>query len=170
MRLATLFAIITVPAMLTGAGSGRVTADCSAITRATSDDCVHLNHIQVLGTHNSYHIAPPVTLLTMMGDRGRGIEYTHRPLTEQLSRLGIRKFELDVYADPDGGRFAKPAALRMAGGVTEPGPELAEPGFKIIHTPDDDYLTTCTTLKRCLREIRDWSAANPWHVPIMVMI
>ena len=44
------------------------------------------------------------------------------------------------------------------------------PGFKVIHTQDVDFRTTCSTLKGCLTTIRDWSRANPWHVPIMVMI
>ena len=148
-------------------GSG---LDCSTISATNSDDCVRLNEIQVLGTHNSYHIAPPSSLLATLGSRGRDIEYTHRPLTEQLSQLGIRQFELDVYADPDGGRFATPAAFRLLKGLEPVGPELVAPGFKVMHTPDDDYLTTCRTLKMCLSEIRDWSRANPWHVPIMVMI
>jgi hypothetical protein len=75
-------------------GSG---LDCSTISATNSDDCVRLNEIQVLGTHNSYHIAPPSSLLATLGSRGRDIEYTHRPVTEQLSQLGIRQFELDVY-------------------------------------------------------------------------
>ncbi len=144
--------------------------DCSTISATNSDDCVRLNEIQVLGTHNSYHIAPPPALLATLGPRGRDIEYTHRPLTEQLAQLGIRQFELDVYADPEGGRFARPAAFRLLKGLEPVGPELLAPGFKVMHTPDDDYLTTCRTLKMCLSEIRDWSRANPWHVPIMVMI
>ena len=91
-------------------------------------------------------------------------------MTEQLSQLGIRQFELDVFADPEGGRFATPAAFRMVKGLDPVGPDLLEPGFKVIHTPDVDYRTTCTTLKACLTTIRDWSRANPWHVPIMIQI
>jgi hypothetical protein len=84
--------------------------------------------------------------------------------------LGIRKFELDVYADPKGGHFATPAAQRLFRGLAALGPEWHEPGFKVLHTPDDDYWSTCLTLKQCLTHIREWSRANPWHVPIMVMI
>lgn len=143
---------------------------CSTITAMNIDDCVRLNEIQVLGTHNSYHKAPAPPMLAELGVRGRDIEYTHRPLIDQLSRLGIRKFELDVFADPEGGRFAKPAAMRIVKGLDPVGPELLEPGFKVIHTPDVDYWTTCTTLKECLTTIRDWSRSNAWHVPIMIMI
>lgn len=75
-------------------------ADCSAITEATVDDCVRLNEIQMLGTHNSYHVAPAAPMLDALGARARNLEYTHKPLVEQLSQLGIRQVELDVFFDP----------------------------------------------------------------------
>ena len=143
---------------------------CATITAANTDDCVRLNEIQVLGTHNSYHIAPEPKVLAVLGEHARDIEYTHKPLVEQLSRQGIRKFELDVFADPEGGRYAHPWALRTIEGLAPLGPELLEPGFKVIHTQDVDVRTTCSTLKTCLTTIRDWSRSNQWHVPIMVMI
>ena len=153
-----------------GGQVGGATSDCSRITLENTDDCVRLNEIQLLGTHNSYHIAPAPPMLAALGARARDIEYTHRPLVEQLSQLGIRKFELDVFADPEGGRFATPAAFRMVKGLDPVGPELRERGFKVLHTQDVDYRTTCATLKACLVAIRDWSRSNPRHVPIMVMI
>ena len=143
---------------------------CAAVTESQSDDCVRLNQIQVLGTHNSYHIAAAPALQTALGERARDADYTHRPLAEQLSRLGIRQFELDVFADPEGGRYASPAALRMVKGLEPPGPELRAPGLKVLHVQDIDYLTTCPTLVRCLTAIRDWSLANARHVPIMILI
>lgn len=153
-----------------GADTARPIADCSAITAENTDDCVRLNHLQLLGTHNSYHIAPPPQVLEVLGARARNIEYSHRPLLEQLSQLGIRKFELDVFADAQGGRFATPAAFRMVQGLDPIGPELRQAGFKVLHTQDVDYRTVCSTLKACLTTIRDWSRSNPTHVPIMVMI
>jgi dienelactone hydrolase len=161
------------------APGGQARADsCSTITQSNIDDCVRLNQIQVLGTHNSYHIAPAAQMLSILGPRARNIEYTHRPIAEQLSRLGVRKLELDVFADPEGGRYASPAAFRMlngSAGALPPlsGAELAalrQPGFKVLHTQDIDYRTTCLTLNACLTDIRDWSRANPRHVPIFVMI
>lgn len=151
-------------------GGTAVRADCSSITAANTGDCVRMNEIQVLGTHNSYHVVPAPDVLASLGTRGRNLEYTHKPLADQLSQLGIRQFELDVYADPEGGRFARPAALRLFKGLDPPGPELARPGFKVMHGPDLDYRTTCATLAACLTGIRDWSRANPSHVPIMVLI
>jgi hypothetical protein len=143
---------------------------CSPITVENTDDCVRLNQIQLLGTHNSYHVAPAPSVLATLGSRAPDIDYTHRPLAAQLSELGIRKFELDVFADPEGGRFATPAALRLVKGLEAVGSELRDPGFKVLHTQDIDYRTTCATLKACLVTIRDWSRLNSWHVPIMVMI
>ena len=51
------------------------------------------NHIQVFGTHNSYHIAPESTAIAEWN-------YTHDPLNIQLDK-GIRQFEIDVVWDPD---------------------------------------------------------------------
>ena len=93
---------------------------CATITSANADDCVRLNEIQVLGTHNSYHMAPEPPVLAWLGTRARDIEYTHRPLVEQLSQQGIRKFELDVFADPEGGRYAKPWAFQTIKGLRSP--------------------------------------------------
>ena len=144
--------------------------DCQSVTADTIDECVRLNEIQVLGTHNSYHLAPATPVMQWLGERSRNIDYSHRSLDEQLSRLNIRKLELDVFADPDGGRFAEPAARRLMNGLEPVGPELRTPGFKVLHTPDLDYRTTCSTLRRCLTIVRDWSRAHRWHVPIMIMI
>ena len=140
------------------------------MTAATIDGCIRLNDIQVLGTHNSYHVAQPPAVLTALGDKARNLEYSHRPLLEQLAELGIRQFELDVFADPAGGRFAAPAMLRTIKGLEPPGPQLRAPGFKVLHVPDIDYRTTCVTLVACLAQIEEWSRVNPRHVPIMVLI
>ena len=70
------------------------------------------HQIQVIGSHNSYHIAPAPPILELIASTGRGraegLDYTHRPFAEQFSRLGIRQIELDVFADPKGGLYAEP--------------------------------------------------------------
>jgi hypothetical protein len=58
---------------------------------------IRFDHIQALGTHNSYHIAPAVPI--------QAWDYTHRPLDEQLG-LGVRQFELDVVIEATGDEFA----------------------------------------------------------------
>jgi hypothetical protein len=145
-------------------------AACGALTADNVDDCLRMNQLQVLGTHNSYHLAPEPALLEALGERGRNSDYTHRTLTEQLSVLGIRQFELDVFADPEGGRYADPAARRRVAGLSPVPAAMREPGLKVLHVQDIDYRSTCPTLVACLREIRDWSRANPAHVPILILI
>ena len=166
----SILAAVLVAAVPHGDQGAATVPDCSRITAANSDDCVRLNQIQLLGTHNSYHVVPAPPLLAVLGARARNIEYSHRPLVDQLSELGIRKFELDVFADPEGGLFATPAGLRMVKGLDGVGPELRERGFKVLHTQDIDYRTICATLRACLITIRDWSRSHAWHVPIMVML
>jgi hypothetical protein len=145
-------------------------------TTTTTPDraAVKLNHLQVIGSHNSYRLAPRDEIATALQGLAPSLyeelEYTHLPLTEQLEEHGIRQFELDVMADPDGGLYATPAALDVLGIEEEPDPALQEPGFKVQHIQDLDYNTTCLTLVACLEEIEDWSSRNPTHLPLMVMI
>ncbi|MGB1854703.1 MAG: Ca2+-dependent phosphoinositide-specific phospholipase C, partial [Candidatus Thalassarchaeaceae archaeon] len=56
---------------------------------------LRINHIQVLGTHNSYHIEP-------FGPTIRAYDYTHEALDVQAEYFGVRQFELDVWWDPRG--------------------------------------------------------------------
>ncbi|RZV43630.1 MAG: hypothetical protein EX269_12900, partial [Acidimicrobiales bacterium] len=91
-------------------------------------------------------------------------------LTEQLDTFGIRQFEIDVHADPDGSLYAARAADSLVGLTDTADPVLSEAGFKVLHTPDVDYATTCLTLVRCLAEIDEWSTANPTHLPLMIML
>lgn len=141
-----------------------------------ADNCLRLNHIQVVGTHNSYHIKPAPQLQELIQQffpvEALTFEYTHRPLTQQLDALQVRQVELDVWADPDGGLYATPiGGLPFLGG-DEPFPlaDMSGPGLKVQHTQDIDYRTTCRTFLICLSEIKAWSDANPGHLPIMIEI
>jgi hypothetical protein len=140
-----------------------------------------LNQIQVIGSHNSYHIAPAPALLELIATTGRnraeGLDYTHRPLPEQFSRLGIRQIELDVFADPKGGLFARPRmrqTLKDRG--KDPGPDpdfdgqLRGPGLKVLHVQDVDFRTHCPNFREGLKQVRSWSRANPRHVPILILV
>ena len=140
-----------------------------------------LNQLQVVGSHNSYHIAPHQAALEVIAATGRGraeaIDYTHPPLAEQFSRLGIRQVELDVFADPEGGLFATPAARKILEGLgKQPGPDpnadgqLEKPGLKVLHVPDVDYRSTAPTFVDALRQIRAWSQANRRHVAILIQV
>src|SRR5512140_3562044 len=75
-------------------------------SRKYATRCVHLNEIQSLGTHNSYHIRPLEPLWTALLNFLSICyqdDYTHLPLDQQFSDQGIRQVELDVWADPAGG-------------------------------------------------------------------
>jgi hypothetical protein len=137
---------------------------------------VRLNHVQVLGTHNSYHLEPYAPLLdlieTIDPNAALSFEYSHRTLTEQFSQLGIRQVELDVFADPGPAPlFAGPIGeAAILGPDSVPIQGMLAPGEKVLHIQDIDYRTTCLTLAACLQEIEDWSVANPNHLPILVLI
>lgn len=150
--------------------------DCTNINAGNADHCLRLNHVQVLGSHNSYKRFPYEGLISLLDEHrpgwARDINYQHRPLTEQLALLHIRQFELDVFADPDGGRYARPA-----GAVLSDDPELEAyaaamqaPGLKVLHSQDTDYRSNCVSFRQCLTEIRDWSLQSPQHLPIMIMV
>jgi hypothetical protein len=138
------------------------------------DEVVRLDHVQVIGTHNSYHRRLPPKLFEILSsfdaEFAMSVDYEHPPLDEQLD-AGIRQLELDVFADPDGGRFASRAANPLAGLPKETGiAELEEPGFKVLHFPEVDFESSCWTLASCLRTIAAWSADHPRHLPVMVFI
>src|SRR5258708_1690787 len=83
---------------------------------------LRLNDIEAVGTHNSYKLAVPADEMAAMvaagGEPALGLDYGHRPLTEQLDQ-GARQLELDVVRDPDGGRFATPrTALGQGAGAS----------------------------------------------------
>lgn len=117
-----------------------------------------LNEIQVLGSHNSYKLAMAAENFLALKARNpataEALEYTHRPLTEQLD-LGLRKLELDVFYDPDGSRF--PGRTVHSGSR-----------FPVLHVQNLDDRASCPDLLTCLGEIAAWSAAHPTHVPIFI--
>lgn len=136
---------------------------------------VRLNELQVIGTHNSYHLRPvPAVLMAiaqLRPDFAQAIDFSHRPLEEQLSLLRVRQLELDVFYDPEGGLYANRVGPALLGEDPASGlPELDEPGFKVMHAQDIDFETTCLTLVICLAEIEAWSDANPTHLPVLVLI
>lgn len=148
-----------------------------ACARTWMDAALRMNDIAVVGTHNSYKLAIPeeeMAAMTAVTPQAIGLDYAHRPLTEQLN-AGARQIEIDVLNDPDGGRYAHPlSALGRAGAGVPVSPTFAEvmakPGFKTLHMPDVDFRSSCLTFIACLTEIRDWSKAHPDHAPMLIML
>ncbi len=59
----------------------------------TDTTSLRVNHIQVKGTHNSYHLKP-------IGPTIRAYDYSHEPLDTQAQQFGVRQFEIDVWWSP----------------------------------------------------------------------
>ena len=151
---------------------------------------VRINGIQMLGSHNSYHIQPVPELdspyFDVAPDLTQSIRYSHPPLSEQFSHQGIRQIELDILADPEGGLYADPWGpllvelftrldLELEPVIVIPydAEELAvmqQPGLKVLHLQDLDYASQCPTFPLCLEDLRDWSLENPGHLPIFVLV
>lgn len=104
----------------------------------TLDDQLRLNHVQVKGTHNSYHLEPD----NPVDDSHR---YSHPTLTDQLALHHVRQFELDLHRTDAG-------------------------SFDVFHLPAIDSDTTCLAFTDCLTELKDWSDANGWHLPLVVWL
>lgn len=145
--------------------------DC---TRAWMDRNLRLNDLLSVGTHNSYKQAIPEAVMALIAkvrpEAAADLDYAHRPLPEQLD-AGARQIEIDIYKDPEGGRFLNPAGFRAAGLTLDPARRaaLAEPGFKVMHVQDIDVLSSCVRLADCLGTVRRWSLAHPDHAPILLL-
>ena len=168
--------ILAVVGLMAVCGSGAALAQ----TTAAQDKVVHLNQIQVIGSHNSYNLgfAPSEEKYARMKDaKGyEGLEYHHATLTKQLDG-GVRQLEIDIAQDPKGGRFAHPKIVELtkeAGLPADPDfdaeHEMEKPGIKVIHIADLNERSSCHLFTTCLKEIQAWSKAHPEHVPLFLLI
>lgn len=166
---------------------------------------VRINQLQIVGTHNSYAkpadpkvldlVTPIINGMmqkysSMMSEEQKakfkeyhpygmdlkeGLNYNHPDFTEQLN-ANLRGLEIDVYYDPEGGRFSHPATYEIlkAKGVTDLAPfntkGLDQPGFKVLHMADIDFRTHYPTLKDALTALKTWSEQHPDHTPVFMMI
>jgi hypothetical protein len=148
--------------------------------QTAADDSVHINQIQVIGSHNSYHAGIAPSEIKLMQEKNprlyQGLEYRHQPLDQQFD-AGVRQIELDVYADSQGGRFADPLGPKgvaqaglPADPPFDPNGVMKKPGFKVMHVQDFDYRSTCQPFTACLEVVRTWSHAHPNHVPIYILV
>jgi Phosphoinositide phospholipase C, Ca2+-dependent len=162
-------------------GVAVVAAGYAAVAQQPSqDEIVHLNQIQVIGSHNSYHAgfaASERKLLEMKNPKAlHSLDYHHAPLADQLSS-GVRQIEIDIFADPEGGRYSHPGIVQSvaAAGLPadpdfDPQHEMDKPGFKVMHVQDLDERSTCHTFVACLIAVRTWSKRHPQHLPIFILV
>jgi hypothetical protein len=167
----TLSLTLTAAALLTGLlGAASGTAAAQAIA---ADDELRINQVQVVGSHNSYHLeatpAESALRAIVAPDGQKALEYSHAPLPTQFGTQQVRQIELDVWADPNGGLYAKPLLRTLTlGGAYDP--VMKQPGTKVLHIQDIDYHSNCLTFRLCLDAVKSWSDANPDHVPLAVLV
>jgi hypothetical protein len=66
--------------------------------------------------------------------------------------------------------YSEPLIRRLAGLGVPNDPLLKKKGTKVLHIPDVDYHTTCSTLVSCLHIIKRWLDAHPDSVPLPMMM
>lgn len=171
-----LTAAILTSCSSTSTGSGGGTGGTTKATVAPSgyprDDTIRLNQIQALGSHNSYHVRTPQAFRDALDKVVPGIttfwDYEQPTLDKQFDE-GVRQIEIDVHLDPDG-RYATRHAMPIAGLPAEAPAEMRQPGLKVFHVQELDWNSNCLTFVACLKTVKQWSDANPGHVPIMILI
>ncbi|GAA0942797.1 phosphatidylinositol-specific phospholipase C1-like protein [Nonomuraea longicatena] len=155
--------------LLASAGLALLTAAAPA---TASEAGLRINHVQTIATHNSYHLEVTDEEKDVQRRTDRNwwnLQYSHTAIPNQFATQRVRGIELDVFPDPQGGLYTKPLVRRDAGLPDLTDPDLAKPGFKVLHWGDHDYGTNCSALVTCLRQVKQWSDANPGHVPITVL-
>ncbi|KAG5922290.1 hypothetical protein E4U53_003715 [Claviceps sorghi] len=132
-----------------------------------------MNQMQVIGSHNSYHVeasAAEKKVMEGLSPSVRDLFYGHDALNVQLQEQLIRSLEIDVLADPQGGLYARPL-VRQLGKLSYPDdPAYGRPGTKVMHIPDLDINTVCTTFTGCLGVIKSWMDAHPKALPLTIII
>lgn len=143
-------------------------------------DTLKINQIQCIGSHNSYRTKTDEDIFKFVntflapilpGDLNpKEWDYTHIPIIEQLD-LGLRSLELDIFYDPQGGRYYNRLGNALVGKNVASGIQaLKQPGMKLLHIPDVDYNTHYYTFKDALIAIKNWSLQNPKHLPIIILL
>tara|TARA_R110000737_G_scaffold351973_1_gene395981 strand:- start:6409 stop:7836 length:1428 start_codon:yes stop_codon:yes gene_type:complete len=131
-----------------------------------------INEIQYIGTHNSYKKAIPEELLEQIKqenlEMANSLDYSHPTIWMQLD-AGLRLLELDIYHDPEGGRFSNPLGKELVAPENwDAGFDL--PGFKVFHVQDIDFLSHHALFRDYLSDLKNWSLLHPNHLPIFISI
>jgi hypothetical protein len=155
-------------------------AAAQQMTQAQQDRRVHVNQVQVIGSHNSYHMGFAPSARKLLEEHHpktlRSLDYKHAPLADQLGS-GVRQIEIDIFNDPQGGKFAHPAIVNMVAAAQlppdpdfDPDHEMDKPGFKVMHVQDLDERSSCHTFMKCLTQVREWSHHHSRHLPIFILV
>ncbi|WAJ72168.1 Ca2+-dependent phosphoinositide-specific phospholipase C [Catenovulum adriaticum] len=135
-----------------------------------------LNQIQILGSHNSYKRAIPPSVFDFIKSENsqlaQALNYSHPDLETQLN-MGLRQLEIDILKDDIGGYFLNPLGENIAQKpllTEQENKALAQPGFKVMHKPDIDFMSHCVLFTDCLKQLNLWSAQNSNHLPIFVLM
>lgn len=135
-----------------------------------------INHLQLIGSHNSYKLPVPTKIMEAIASNdsilAASLDYAHPPVWEQLD-MGLRLFELDVYRDPEGGRFSEPLGQAyMEEEVLDSVKKAAfdQPGFKVFHVQDIDFRSHYPLLEDYLKELGAWSSLHPDHLPVFITV
>ncbi|MDR1940288.1 MAG: phosphatidylinositol-specific phospholipase C1-like protein [Clostridiales bacterium] len=107
-----------------------------------------INRLRFLNTHNSYRkrLTGYVDFfagMVLSREWYNGLVYEHDTLTAQLND-GVRSFELDIHSS--GGKLG------------------------VYHISNIDYGSTAPDFGLALKELKLWSANNPGHAPITVLL
>lgn len=153
---------------------GAVTFVGAPAADAADVDDLRLNQVQVVGTHNSYHLEASeqeseIREAAIGEAANERLAYEHAPLPDQLQGQKVRQIELDIFRDDAGGTYADPL-IRAAAGEGPYDPAMDRPGTKVLHVQDVDYRSTCLSLVACLQAVESWSDANPTHMPIAILL
>ena len=160
---------------------GLVIASLGAATVANAEE-PRLNQLQVIGSHNSYHIAPAPAIQDMLvsrnPQRAQGLDYTHRPSGRAILRAGNQAGRARRL------RRSQRRALRRARGAGDGAHRSAKIPAKTLTREEPcsslaSRSCTCPTStsgrpprlsSTRLKQIRAWSQANRRHVPILILV
>ena len=155
--------------------SGVATLLLAPAFAAPADPGLKLNQIQIVGTAESYKLAPSAQMLSLIRMGGKkdaqALDFSQPPITDQLD-AGARALSFDLVFDPQGGLFKNPAGASMADELldTDYVAAMSQPGFKVMHVPDVDFKSSCMMLKDCLAQISAWSTAHPNHLALVIVL
>ena len=133
---------------------------------------LYLNDIQIVGSHNSYKKAIDPELMQILykedSNLALTLEYEHLPIRDQLD-LGMRNLEIDIFHDPEGGRYKSPLGVQAIQNASSYDTlKMNRPGMKVFHVQDIDFRSHYYLFSEALLEILEWSNSHPDHIPVII--